>query len=241
MLGFIRCNTRVMRVTRLVDLSVPVGSGTVVYPGDPSPELSVHSTIERDGFNLLSVRMGSQSGTHVDAPFHFEADAPRIDEVPLERFLGPAVVVDATGAGPRGRITWEYVEPVAHRITPGCILLLHTGWASAYGTPAYFAHPFLDAEVCRRLLDRGVRTFCIDAINLDETPDDDHPGEGFPVHHLIARVGGVIGENFRNLELVDWPDPFVLALPIRLEGADGAPVRAVAVQLAADLPAGSPA
>jgi kynurenine formamidase len=77
-----------------------------------------------------------------------------------------------------------------------------------------------------------VRTICIDAINLDETPDDDHPGEGFPVHHLIARAGGVIGENLRHLERVDWADPFVMCLPIALEAADGAPVRAVAVELA---------
>lgn len=224
-----------MRVTRLVDLSVPVGASTVVYPGDPVPELAVHSTIERDGFNLLNVRMGSQSGTHVDAPYHFEEETARIDEVPLERFLGPAVVVDARGAGSRGRITWTYVEPVAHLLRPGTIVLLHTGWAARYGTPEYFAHPFLDADTCRRLLDLGVRTFCIDAINLDETPDDDHPGEGFPVHHLIARAGGVIGENLRNLDQVDWADPFVICLPVKLEGADGAPVRAVAVQLAAQL------
>ena len=231
MLGFTQCNTRVMRVTRLVDLSVTVGPSTVVYPGDPRPELSVHSTIARDGFNLLDVRMGSQSGTHVDAPYHFEEDAPRIDEVALERFLGPAVVVDATAAGPRGRITWAYVEPVAELLGPGTVVLLHTGWASRYGTPDYFAHPFLDAYACRRLLDLGVRTICVDAINLDETPDDDHPGEGFPVHHLVARAGGVIGENLRNLEQVDWADPFVLCLPVKLAGADGAPVRAVAVQL----------
>jgi kynurenine formamidase len=222
-----------MRITRVVDLSVPVGAGTVVYPGDPEPELTVHSTIERDGFNLLRVHMGSQTGTHVDAPYHFEQDAPRIDEVPLERFLGPAVVVDARAAGARGRITWEYVEPVADRLSAGVIVLLHTGWSAHYGTPAYFANPFLDAEACRRLLDLGVRTICIDAINLDETPDEEHPGEGFPVHHLIANAGGVIGENFRHLEQVDWDAPFVMCLPVALEAADGAPVRAVAVELQA--------
>src|SRR4051812_2918430 len=71
-----------MKVTRLVDLSVPLGPGTVVYPGDPEPRLTVHSTIERDGFNLLSVAIGSQTGTHVDAPYHFDDSTPRIDEVP---------------------------------------------------------------------------------------------------------------------------------------------------------------
>lgn len=221
-----------MVITRLVDLSVPVGPGTVVYPGDPEPRLSPHSTIERDGFNLLSVSMGSQTGTHVDAPFHFDADTPRIDELPLERFFGPAVVVDATGLGVRGRITWEeHVAPVAARLRPGTILLLRTDWSTHYGTPAYFEHPFLDAEAARRILEAGVRTICIDAINLDETPDDTHPGEGFPVHHLIAQAGGVIGENFRNLAAIDWPDPVVSCFPIALESADGAPVRAVAMRL----------
>jgi kynurenine formamidase len=222
-----------MRIIRLVDLSVPVGPGTVVYPGDPAPELRVHSTVERDGFNLLDVHLGSQSGTHVDAPYHFEDDALRIDEVPLERFLGPAVVVDATDVGARGRVTWDHVAPVADRLGEGVVVLLHTGWAQHYGTPAYFDNPFLDADACRRILATGVRTICIDAINLDETPDDDHPGEGFPVHHLIARAGGVIGENFRRFEDVDWADPFVMCLPIALEAADGAPVRAVAVELQA--------
>jgi kynurenine formamidase len=81
------------------------------------------------------------------------------------------------------------------------------------------------------MLDLGVRTFCIDALNIDETPDGSHPGAGYPVHHLIAEAGGVIGENFRNLAKVDWADPFVMTLPLALEGADGAPVRAVAVEL----------
>src|SRR4051794_32228856 len=153
-----------MRVSRLVDLSVPLGPGTVVYPGDPEPRLSVHSTIERDGFNLLSVAMGSQTGTHVDAPYHFDAATPRIDEVPLERFLGPAVVVDASGIGPRERVTWQHVEPVAGRLGPGTVALLRTDWSLRYGEPAYFDNPFLDAEACRRMLALGVRTFCIDAI-----------------------------------------------------------------------------
>jgi len=221
-----------MRITRLVDLSVVVGPDTVVYPGDPQPRLATHATIERDGFNLLSVSMGSQTGTHVDAPYHFDDATPRIDALPLERFFGPAVVVDATDLGERGRITWdEHVAPVADRLAPGTIVLLRTDWSTRYGTPAYFAHPFLDAEAARRLLALGVRTICIDAINLDETPDDDHPGEGFPVHHLIAEADGVIGENFRNIAAIDWDDVVVSCFPIALEAADGAPVRAVALQL----------
>ncbi len=221
-----------MRLTRLVDLSVPVGARTVVYPGDPEPRLEPHSTIERDGFNLLRVSMGSQTGTHVDAPYHFDGATPRLDELPLERFLGPAVLVDASDISPRQPITWEHVAPVAPRLGPGVVVLLRTDWSQRYGDPSYFDNAYLDADTCGRMLDLGVRTFCIDAINIDETPDDRHPGAGFPVHHLIAEAAGVIGENFRNLAAVDWDDPFVMALPVALEGADGAPVRAVAVELA---------
>src|SRR3954447_14623757 len=219
-----------MRVGRVFDLSVPVDAGTVVYPGDPVPRFAVHSTIRAQGFNLLEIHLGSQSGTHVDAPYHFEEDGLRIDEVPVERFVGPAVVVQATGLGPRGAIMWEHVAPLADRIGPGVVVLLRTGWSRHYGSERYFAHPFLDAGACRQMLELGARTFCIDAINIDETPDDDHPGVGFPCHHLISRADGVIGENFRPADLPEG-DFLVACAPIRLTGADGAPVRAVAIEL----------
>ncbi len=115
-----------MRVKKVIDLSVPVDAGTVVYPGDPTPRFEVHSTIERDGFNLLSIHLGSQSGTHVDAPYHFEEDRLRIDEVPVDRFVGPGVVVDATGLEARGEITWEHVAPVEDQLAPGVVVLLRT-------------------------------------------------------------------------------------------------------------------
>lgn len=206
-------------------------AGTVVYPGDPSPRFEVHSTIERDGFNLLAIHLGSQSGTHVDAPYHFEPDGLRVDELPIDRFVGPAVVVDATGLGAREEIGWDLVEPVADRLGPGVVVLLHTGWSAHYGSASYFEHPFLGADACERMLALGVRTICIDAVNIDETPDSEHPGVGYPCHHLISRLDGVIGENFTRLDELAGGDFLVVCTPIRLTGADGGPVRAVAIQL----------
>lgn len=218
-----------MRVRRIVDLSVPLSESTQVYPGDPEPRIAPAATIEADGFNVLSLRMGSQTGTHVDAPYHFRADGARIDELDLSLFTGPGAVIDVTGLAPRRRITWDMIA--ADALGPGVIALLHTGWARRYGTPEYFEHPFLDADACRRMLGLGVRTFLLDCPSIDETPGEGHPGEGFPVHHLIAAAGGVIGENLRGFERIDFA-PFVSCLPLRLEGADGAPVRAVAMDLA---------
>jgi kynurenine formamidase len=217
-------------VRRIVDLSVPLSDSTQGYPGDPVPHFEPAATIEADGFNLLSLRISSQTGTHVDAPYHVRANAPRVDELDLSLFAGEGVVVDVTGLAPRTRITWDAIAPWAGRLKAGVIALLHTGWADHYGTVAYFDHPYLDADACRRMLDLGVRTFLLDFPNIDETPDATHPGEGFPVHYLIAAAGGVIGENLRNFERIDFT-PFVSCLPLRLTGADGAPVRAVAMDL----------
>jgi kynurenine formamidase len=222
-----------VRVVRTVDLSVPLAEDTPVYPGDPVPRIRPASTIAGEGFNLLSVSMGSQTGTHVDAPYHFADDGARVDELDLSLFVGPGVVVDVRGHQARQPIRWAAFSPYADRLGPGVVLLLHTGWSRHHGTDRYYDHPYLDAGACERLLALGVRTFLLDAVNIDETPDDAHPGAGFPVHHLIAAAGGVIGENLRNLEQIDF-DPFVSCLPLRLRGGDGAPVRAVALQLEPD-------
>jgi kynurenine formamidase len=223
-------SSRLPTVRRCVDLSLPLDESTQVYPGDPEPRITVATRIETEGFNLLHVSIGSQTGTHVDAPYHFEAGGLRIDELDLRLFAGPAVLIDVRGVRPRQRIGWAAIEPYADRLGPGVLAVLQTGWSRHYGTDAYYDNPFLDAGACRRMLELGVRTFLLDAVNIDETPDDEHPGEGFPVHHLIAAAGGVIGENLTNLEAIDF-DPFVSVLPLRLTGADGAPVRAVALDL----------
>ncbi|MFD0479557.1 cyclase family protein [Nonomuraea thailandensis] len=90
----------------LLDLSAPIETGMPVYPGDPEVSVGPALTAARDGVNVLSLHLGSHSGTHVDAPFHLDDSLPTLDELPLERFHGPAVVVDARGWGrarPSGR------------------------------------------------------------------------------------------------------------------------------------------
>jgi kynurenine formamidase len=220
-----------MRVRRVVDLSLPIDAGTQVYPGDPAVRFREAATIARDGFNLLGIEMGSQSGTNCDAPYHFRDDGARIDEVGLDLFVGPGVVVDVRGKPARTAISAAEVMPWLDAVGPGTIVLLHTGWPAHYGTPRYFDHPFLGADACRALLERGVRTFCLDTQNIDETPDDEHPGEGFPVHNLIAAAGGIIVENLTGLEQITFEKPLISVLPLRLSGADGSPSRAVAIDL----------
>ncbi len=220
-----------MRVGRVVDLSRRVDGDTQVYPGDPHVRLEPATTIAADGFNVLGVHIGSHSGTHVDAPYHFVEDGERIDAMDLSLFVGPAVVVDVRGKGPRERITVEDLRPYEARLSEGAVAVVRTGWEDRYGAPDYYDHPFLDRRAARLILDAGVRTVAIDALNVDETVLEGEPPEGYPVHHAILGAGGVISENLMNLAAIDFPDPLISLLPIKLGGSDGAPVRAVAMEV----------
>ncbi len=219
-------------VVKIVDLSLVLDDKTQVYPGDPRPRFSVATRIETEGYNLLAVELGSQSGTHVDSPYHFLDDGLRLEDCDPSLFVGPGVIVDARDLGPRARITWELVSRHEAQLQRGSIAVLHTGWSERhYGTEEYFDHPFLDGDACARMLDAGVRTFAIDAINLDETVLDERDPD-FTCHLQIATAGGIISENITNLSAVDMDDPIISLLPIRFGGdADGAPCRAVAMQL----------
>lgn len=215
---------------RVVDLSIPIDGSTPFYPGDPEPRVCVATTIARDGFNVSRLELGSHSGTHCDAPLHFLGEGRSLDELPLDRFVGPGVVVDATGLEPRSAIGWERLAPYAEAIPPGAIVLLHTGWDERRADPSYFEHPYLDGDACRRLLELGVRTIGIDAINLDETPAGELDRASFRCHAAIARADGVIVENLTNLgALRGLGAPLVSVLPLHIPGSDGAPTRAVAL------------
>jgi kynurenine formamidase len=220
-----------LRIAKIVYLSLAIDADTQVYPGDPHVRFSTAATIEADGFNLLHIEMGSQNGTNCDAPYHFVETGARIDEVALDLFAGPAVIIDVRHRGAREKITVPDVAPYLAELGPGVIAVFHSGWERYYRTDTYLDHPYLGADACRALLDAGVRTICLDVLNIDETPDDDHPGEGWPAHLLVAQAGGIVVENLCGLDKIDFPDPFLTVFPLPLTGADGSPTRAVAMQL----------
>jgi kynurenine formamidase len=199
----------------LIDLSAPIETGMPVYPGDPEVSVGPALTAARDGVNVLGLHLGSHSGTHVDAPFHLDNSLPTLDELPLERFHGPAVVVDARGRAPRSPIGAELFG----HVSAGMIVLVATGWP--FGSRD---HPFLSAEAAALLVERGVRTVGIDALSVDPTPADD-----FPAHEALLRAHAVIAENLVGLDRLPADRPVEVSMfPLRIAGGDGSPVRAVA-------------
>jgi len=215
---------------RIVDLSVPVRAGMQVYPGDPAVQLDRAVRLEVDGVNVLAIHAGSHTGTHVDAPFHVLADGARLDELDLGLFHGPAVVADVRGLPPRAAIDWAALGPYAPRLGPGVVLVLHTGWSAHFGTQEYLAHPWLTADAARRIVATGVRTVALDALSPDPTEGAEEGDGPFPAHRILLGAGGVIVENLTNVAAVaELPDPVLSCFPLALAGADGAPVRAIAM------------
>ena len=148
----------------------------------------------------------------------------------MSAYVRPAVVADLRGLQPRERIDPARLAPWLNQLGPGSALVLHTGWSHHYGTSAYWDHPVLDEAAARAVVERGVRLVAVDAPSVDETLLG-AAGPGLEVHRVLARVGAVVVENLTALEQVDFPDPLLSVLPLRLTGADGAPCRAVALEL----------
>ena len=207
------------KIKKIVDLSWEFTADTPIYPGDPEPSVTVATTLEKEGYNLSTLVMGTQTGTHVDAPYHFSNTGETIDNI------GDAVVVHVTEKKADEAITMEDIEPYKNDITEGKVVLFNTNWYKKRGTEEFFHHPYVNGEVAKFLVDKGIRFIGIDTINADQTG-----GTEFPVHDLFSENRLMIGENWAFFDKIDFENPYVIALPMKLVGCDGSPVRAIAVQ-----------
>ena len=99
--------------------------------------------------------MGTQTGTHVDAPYHFSNSGETIDNMELDFFLGEAVVVRVTDKKADEAITLEDIEPYKEEICEGKIVLFNTNWYKTRGTDEFFHHPYVNGDVAKYLVDNG--------------------------------------------------------------------------------------
>ncbi len=199
---------------------------TPIYPGDPEPKISVATTVENDGYNLSGVYVGTQTGSHVDAPYHVRNEGDTIENMELDFFFGEAVVIRVTDKKAEEKITMDDVMPYDARIKEGTIVLFNTNWYKKVGTDEFFQHPYLTLEVGEYLVKKGVRFIAMDTINVDRSV-----GTSFPVHDLFSEKRLMIGENWAYFDQIDFDHVAVAAFPMKIVGTDGSPVRAVAMEI----------
>ena len=217
----------------IIDLSHPLVSGQVpACAGHPCFSASLNFSLAKGDFaNVHALTIGTHTGTHLDAPYHFFEDGTTVDRLDLTLLAAAsAVVADVRHRGAHERITWDDLAGAAEEVTRrgARVLLVCTGWSRNWAKANYSDHPYLDAEAAKRLLGLGVRVIGLDTLSPDEvTPQC----EGADVHRAVLGNGGIIVENLARLDaLVDsgWKHITVSLLPLNLGGCDGSPLRAVA-------------
>jgi len=205
------------------DISLTLCPRMPVYPGEPQPTIEPLSQIARgDVANVSLVTLGSHTGTHIDAPCHFLADGQTVDELPLDALVGPALVVQVQAAQ---EIAAADLESLA--IPQGTERLLFKTRNSELWRQQTFQADFvaLAADAASWLVERGIRLVAIDYLSADR-----FGAESFEVHETLLGAGIVVVEGV-DLRRVS-PGPYFLAcLPLKIEGGDGAPARAVLVEL----------
>jgi len=273
----------------LIDLSHPLLEPVPCYPGDPEFKMSLacsfpliaagsvpipgtisNETNQPDSHMVVRVHalsLGTHTGTHIDAPFHFFPSGQKLHEIPLAQFVGRAAVLDVRHlARDRGKIkiNWADVTNAGCRdalaVTARAlsrigsradgkadIVLLWTGWDVHWGTPTYFDHPYFARDVATALHDLGAKIVGVDVLSPDETPVDENAEteHGWGMHETLLGRGVLICENLRGLgELVGAgsggeEETWVSLVPLSLHDADGAPVRAYGwKQLVTTVPGG---
>lgn len=211
------------------DLSHRLATGMPVYPGTEPVTVEPSATLATDGYRTTRLDLDSHAGTHVDAPAHL-VDGPALGEFPVGRFRFDAAKADLRPLDAREAVGVDALRD-ALADDPGEVDLVAvvTGWDDHWGDERYFDHPYLTADAAAWLADRGC-DLGVDTVNPDPTPTDracaDEP-DGYPVHERLFEADRLIVENLRGLDRL--PERFALhALPLRVDGADASPVRAVA-------------
>jgi len=231
---------------RTVDLTYSFDEKTIYWPTSPTTfkldRLSYGKTEGGYFYASNTFCTPEHGGTHLDAPIHFAAGKRTVEQIPVEQLIGPAVVIDirAQAAADRDyRLTLQDLRAWEEKhgaVPAGAIVLLRSGWGERWpdrkrylgddkpGDASNLHFPSYGAEAARALLDRKVGALGVDTASIDHGPSKD-----FIVHQIVtaANVPGL--ENVANLEDLPPTGAWVIALPMKIAGGSGGPVRIVAL------------
>lgn len=208
---------------KIHDLTLPLADGTAAGFGLPPAAVRLWQPAGDLGWWATDIRLPSHIGTHVDATRHWLPDGGDVGALDLDRLVGPAVVLHLGGRpDPREITVPDLATAIPRPSAPRW--LLATGWDQMYGTPEYFAiYPSLVPDAAAWLLDQGVQLLGVDMPSLSRSANA-------VLHRTLLGAGVIIVEGLCGLTALSSHIGMLCVLPPRLRGADGAPVRAVALE-----------
>ena len=231
---------------KLIDLTYPLDEQTIAWPTNKPFEREQTAWGNTAGgywYASGQFSMSEHAGTHMDAPIHFAEGMQSVDKIPIQKLIVPAVVIDVSSAAETSRdyrLTQQDLEDWEARqgtIPPGAVVLMYTGWGARWpdrewylgsvtpSDPKTLHFPGFSKEAAEFLV--GERK--IDGIGIDTPSIDYGPSQDFVVHQIVngANLYGL--ENLANLDKLPPKGAILVALPIKIRGGTGGPVRVIAI------------
>lgn len=206
----------------LIDLTMSYHVGMPGYTEEQE------KTVERDGWNAKQLHLYSHAGTHMDSPYHFGVSSETIDELPPSNFFSEAWLVHVPILRDQQLIDHTAVSPISDNIKPGQSLLIRTDWSEFADTPRYRNQlPRISVSLARWCVEKKIKVLGVeppsvaDVNNLEEVTE---------VHQILLGGKVTIVEGLTNLDSITSSKVMLIALPLKIKNADGAPARVFALQ-----------
>ena len=224
---------------KVVDLTIPLGTDIIMWPGAPSPEMETLVTVAHDGYSARRVSFFEHTGTHFDAPCHFIEGKATVDKIPADTLVRPAVVIDISkeiGSNADAVLTLQHVkdwEKVNGVVPKDAAILLRTGWEEFNTNKMKYAGPDGDlhfpgygVEAAQYLVnERAATGLGIDTLGIDPGNKAD-----FPVHSQVSHPKGLWHlENLQNLKQLPAIGAWIVVGVLPLVGGSGSPARVIAL------------
>jgi arylformamidase len=205
---------------KIIDLTLTYQSGM------RGVKFDTVKTLKRDGWNAKILHLYSHSGTHMDAPLHFGVNKQTIDQIPLEKCLGPAWIVGVLPAESRQLITIEHLGEIKSQFSSGDSLLIKTGWSDKIHTTEYRdSLPRISEELAIWCANNRVKMLGVEPPSV---ADVNNREELTRIHQILLGGEVIIVEGLCNLDKISLPKVQFMAIPLKIYEGDGAPCRAFA-------------
>lgn len=206
---------------KIIDLTHTINEEMTVYPNTLKPSFEPSNTIEIDGFAELRIIMSTHTGTHIDAPCHIFKGGKALSDFSLEKYSGTGVVIDCEG---KQEITLEFLRSYDKEINGSEFVLFLSGWSRKWEEKDYFGkYPVLTSEAAQWLSELKLKAVGFDYVSVDAMDASELPN-----HRILLSKEILIIENLTNLDKLPGTKFNFYAIPLKVENADGSPVRAFA-------------
>ncbi|MFW6149418.1 MAG: cyclase family protein [Atribacterota bacterium] len=210
---------------KIIDLSHIMHPAMLIYPGDELPNFKKVATIDKNGYRETKITLHSHTGTHIDAPAHMLKHGNFLENIEINSFFGKAIILNFDNRK-NPLINLDALLLHQEKIKKVEFVIIKTGWSKYWGENKYYEnYPYLSKEAAEWLSEFNLKGIGIDAISIDRSDTNN-----FIVHKILLARNIFIIENLTNLDSVQ-NDYFMLSvLPLKYKGADGSPVRAIAIE-----------